>query len=299
MNNNSFTGTLNIYNGTIGVCTTMNVNKSCRGCNKNISGIHPAILHQKQKIIQNTVRIQSSLYTMNLASLSSHQSPSNTWQQINQSSGTYYVPPDVNWNQMSDRSQPSKQLIRTITKNRPSSMSAGGVGVDIKHNSYERRLNKLKGKHILKRGNLKTVDGQTMQGGKMYNMGIISGCNCSSALYPFQNNNNTIQEFNDAMYTWQVYFKVGETILVRKNMYNTMWYKGIIISIDSNILLVDFGNENVEEINSNEIPIIPYFKKNMDCVLPIDPTNPADLLEVLKNNQICEKEKLLESGILI
>ena len=35
----------------------------CRGCNIGLSGNTPADQYQKQKIIQNTVRVYSSLYT--------------------------------------------------------------------------------------------------------------------------------------------------------------------------------------------------------------------------------------------
>jgi hypothetical protein len=112
---------------------------------------------QTQKLIQETVRVKSSLYTMNLASLSSYQNPIETIQVIN----NYVVPPNTNWNQMSDRVKPSLQTVRiptrgnstksSVTSNRPGAMSPGGAGVDIKHNSYERRLLKLKGESILRK----------------------------------------------------------------------------------------------------------------------------------------------------
>ena len=40
---------------------------SCRGCNTNLAANNPASQYQRQKLIQNTVRVMSSLYSMNLA----------------------------------------------------------------------------------------------------------------------------------------------------------------------------------------------------------------------------------------
>lgn len=307
----NFNSILNIHNGTTGTCTTLNVNKSCRGCNKNLASDSPASIFQKQKIIQGAVRINSSLYTMNLASLNSYQKPPSNYQIVEQAGTKYYVPPNLNWNQMSDRGRPSVQFVktgsgstygassltRTKVRNRPGAMSPGGIGVDIKHNSYERRLNKLKGKSILKQGSPKVADGQMMQGGKVLNPGIINGCDCSSLPKKYYSNN--MEEFYNAMYDVKLYFKPGETILARKNKYNNLWYKGVIISIILNEFVVDFGDGNIEVINTNNIPIIPYFRKNLDCLLPINPTDPTDLLQVLENNNICIKEQLLESGIAI
>ena len=102
---------------------------------------------QTNKIIQNKVRIPSSLYTMNLGSLKSYNQPI-----------TY----NVCWNQMSDRAIPSiqKATIPTgfgnslngkhssFTSSKPGSQTPGGVGCDIKHNSYIRYLNRLKGKSL-------------------------------------------------------------------------------------------------------------------------------------------------------
>ena len=36
---------------------------SCRQCNQNLASNNPASQYQRQKLIQNTVRVQSSLYT--------------------------------------------------------------------------------------------------------------------------------------------------------------------------------------------------------------------------------------------
>ena len=129
-------------------------------CDTNLTSNTPANQYQRQKIIQNTVRVPSSLYSMNLAALNVYQKPSSTYNVVNVGGTNYTVSPGVNWNQMSDRKEPHLQQFatssgstyggnstkRSLTRLRPGSMSPGGSGVDIKHNSYERYLNRIKGK---------------------------------------------------------------------------------------------------------------------------------------------------------
>jgi hypothetical protein len=127
---------LNSYN-------TCVVKNTCGRCNKNLASNDPVSLYQKQKIIQKTVRVPSSLFTMNLAGLSTYQQPQTNYNLVNINGSTYITSPFVNWNQMSDRKQPHQQLIkisssnstkRTTTRLRPGALSPGGIGVDIKHN---------------------------------------------------------------------------------------------------------------------------------------------------------------------
>jgi len=146
---------------------------SCRGCNKHLTSNDISSQYQKQKIIQNTVRVASSLYTMNLSALSAYRYPNNTLK--------------VNWNQMSDRENPSYQKTyiptrggsiggnstkSTLTSCRPGAQSPGGKGCDIKHNSYNRYLNKLKGQGPLRNGDIINY------GNNSTKTNIISGCNC-------------------------------------------------------------------------------------------------------------------------
>ena len=87
-----------------------------------------------QKQIQKTVRVDSSQYTMNLAAISAYERP-------------------TTWNAMSDRFVRSIQhgsVAKGLPSHRPGYLTPGGKGCDIKHNSYERRLNRLKGKCTLK-----------------------------------------------------------------------------------------------------------------------------------------------------
>jgi len=113
--------------------------------------------YQNQRIINNTVRVQSSLYTMNLAALTAYQYNTR-----------------VNWNQMSDQPYPSFKSNNGSRRGKllPGS-SPGGIGVDVKHNSYDRYLNRLKGKGPLKQG-FKNNSGN--YGGN----GIINSCYCST-----------------------------------------------------------------------------------------------------------------------
>lgn len=172
----------------------------CRGCPMNTANSNsPASQYQRQRIIQQTVRQPQSLYTMNLAGLSSYQTPSSSQQLVEQNNAIYVVPPNVNWNQMSDRAKPSHQQTKvatrasstrhSITRLRPGALSPGGFGVDIKHNSYERRLNKLKGKSVLRRGVIPPNYGAPIPffdrafpiyGGKIVKTSLIN-CTCSSS----------------------------------------------------------------------------------------------------------------------
>ena len=155
---------------------------NCRGCrdrrcDTNLTSNTPAVKIQIQKIIQNVVRVQSSLYTMNVGALNAYRNPY------------------VTWNRMSDRGQASVQKTyvpggggqlggnstrSAITRCRPGALSPGGVGCDIKHNSYDRYLNRLKGRGPLRRG----IDAKTppISGGKVVNFSIVSGCRCPPAL---------------------------------------------------------------------------------------------------------------------
>tara|TARA_B100000424_G_scaffold266755_2_gene258423 strand:- start:826 stop:1479 length:654 start_codon:yes stop_codon:yes gene_type:complete len=93
-----------------------------------INGITDYDISATQKIIQKTVRVPSSLYSNNLASL--HINSNNL--------GT-----NKPWNNASDRvvahGPNSNQNISSIKQN---------YGVDIKHNSYDRYLGRKKSQHL-------------------------------------------------------------------------------------------------------------------------------------------------------
>jgi hypothetical protein len=99
-----------------------------------------------QKIICNQVRVPASMYTMNFSAFTS--------------AANRLANKNVHWNQMSDRALPAKQttvvptrgnsLHSTVTSNRPGAGSPGGKGVDVKHDSYARYLNRKKTGQIVK-----------------------------------------------------------------------------------------------------------------------------------------------------
>ena len=173
----------------------------CQGCNSNLASNSPASQYQRQKIIQNQVRVQSSLYSMNLKALNAYQKPNTLPETILLGGLNYLISPGVNWNQMSDRRMPHHQpnpsasgsnpggnsVKRTITRLRPGALSPGGTGVDIKHNSYERYLNRIKGKAPLRRGVIPPNYGKEyipfnpaypIYGGKVIKTSLVNGCNC-------------------------------------------------------------------------------------------------------------------------
>lgn len=211
-----------------------------------ISNLNPAIQYQTQKLIQKTCRVSSSLYTTNLAAVSTFQHPSSKYIPIKQNGAVYIAPPKVNWNQMSDRSKPANYSKQNITN------TAGvGVGVDIKHNSYNRYLNRLKGKGPVKRGIIPPNYGTPIpfnnaypiRGGKVVKTGIINGSSC---VCPNSNNDikyianevysynilNTIID-NDINYEDLLYVpNVGDVVWVLPDLKSTKELKGIVLSID-------------------------------------------------------------------
>ena len=303
---------IRIYDKKNDICSIMNMGNSCRGCYKNMSSDDPAMINQRQKIIQKTVRINSSLYTMNIAGLNVYQHPSKNYQIVEQAGSNYIIPHGLNWNQMSDRTRPSKQVVKsgsgstygsnssrgTKVRNRPGAMSPGGSGVDIKHNSYERYLNRIKGKGLLKKGQVQVNDGQRMTGGKDVRFSIVNNCECDTKTTNIKNNMyaNNIAEFNKVMYNINYSFEVNQKIFVRKNIYNKLWYKGTIIEINGNIYTIDFGTGIPEKIDIIIYPIIPNFKTGDEICGDTDPVNLNDLLE---NSDICYKEQIAESGIFL
>ena len=269
----------------------------CRGCNSNLASNSPASQYQRQKIIQNQVRVSSSLYSMNLKAVNAYQKPNTIPETILLGDLNYLISPGVNWNQMSDRRMPHHQpnpsasgsnpggnsVKRTITRLRPGALSPGGTGVDIKHNSYERYLNRIKGKAPLRRGVLPPNYGKEfipfnpaypIYGGKVIKTSLVNGCNCPEGedaegvigkeivdgeieklLYM-----NMYKEIYDIKYDYSVNDRV---IIIAKGLYfrNT----GKIINIIGNKYLVEFAQNNSEPFFYHEIMLsIPE-----KC--PIDP----------------------------
>ena len=246
----------------------------CRGCNtQTLTGNTPADQYQKQKLIQNTVRIYESLYTMNLGSLSSYvKKPKDVYR--------------VGWNQQSDRAYPSVQptLVKTgfnnslnsrhhsYTSSRPGTQTPGGIGCDIKHNSYDRYLNKLKGKKVLRRGVIPPTFGLPqipfnpafpIYGGKQFKTAIVGGCNCpldqnvdlsDSILY----NNPLFQNINDIVYN----YSVGTFVYAYENNMSSKARAEIIQDLGNNTFVIQFVDGTTKTVSISEI--LPYYPCNCD-----------------------------------
>lgn len=109
----------------------------CYACisNPTSNNSNPFAKYQALKQIQNTVGVDSSQYTFNLIPTATH-------------------PGQPVWKNTSDRAVPHKQFkanTAILSSYRPGAFSPGGVGCDVKHNSYVRYLNRIKGKVALRR----------------------------------------------------------------------------------------------------------------------------------------------------
>jgi len=305
---------------------------SCRGCAKNLAGDNPAAQYQRQKLIQNTVRVYASLYTMNLAGLSGYEKPLNVPQYVEQNGSVYVAPAKVYWNQMSDRARPANQVTKvasgttyhtsstkhTITRNRPGAMSPGGVGVDIKHNSYERYLNKIKGKGPLRRGVIPPTFGAPIPfnraypiyGGKTVKTSIINGCDCPDSTDSFENDkliygkeSNVLQ---DKILSVNYTFKVGDFVWAKKYVFKDIYYKGEIIEINNSEYTVKFDDDIIRILGYCDLLI--YFDcDSCQITLPIkedilsDPQNKRRILSEFssENNLYCVGLNLIATeGIL-
>lgn len=271
---------------------------SCRGCYNNLQSNDPASQYQKQKIIQNTVRVKSSLYTMNLEGLAGYKSPLNVGQIVSQSGAEYYVPPKSYWNQQSDRPSPANQDVVTgsgstyhgsstkhsIMRMRPGAMSPGGKGVDIKHNSYDRYLNKLKGKGPLKRGIIPPDYGAPIPfnraypvyGNKTVKTNIINGCDCSSN--GSQIYNSPESAIQDAILSVVYKFNIGDYVWAQKNISynNDTYYKAQIIDIVGNKYVLQFTDDNTITVTTVD-NILIY----TDCNCSID----SPLIDTILDDQ--------------
>lgn len=240
----------------------------CRSCDTNLTSNTPANQYQRLKLIQNTVRVQSSLYTMNLGSLSAYKKPT---------AETY----NVCWNQMSDRPFPSVQKATvptgfhnslnnkrySVTSSKPGSQTPGGKGCDIKHNSYDRYLNRIKGKAPLRRGVIPPNFGTPVipfnpafpiYGGKTTKTSIINGCNC-----PITDKTDDTKIYYDPLYqdinSVVFRFGVGDYVYAIENG-NDYYSRAVIIAINGDNYTIKFDDGTIEVQNINQLKI--YFPCN-------------------------------------
>jgi len=243
-----------------------------RDCDTNLNGNTPADQYQKQKLIQNTVRVYASLYTANKGPLTAYAQP------LKSNYG-------VCWNQMSDRPVPSVQKATiptgsnnslnkrhtSVTSSRPGCQTPGGIGCDIKHNSYDRYLNRLKGKGPMRRGVIPPTFGKPIKfnpafpiyGGKTFKANIVTGCDC-----PIESNIGKQEELIYDNPSWQPYpsgncnFEVNNYVYAMQTG-NTFYTRALIISIENGVYTVKFDNDTLQSVsNYNELLI--YYPCNCD-----------------------------------
>ena len=160
-------------------CTSCDYNKfNNTSCRSSCNVADPASTNTiTQKRIWRQVRTGSSMYTMNLAAL--------TVGAAILASGS-----NVNWNQMSDRVlagvQPAisatrgNSLRHTITSGRPGAGSPGGSGVDVKHDSYARYLNRKKATNL--KSQTQNLAPMALHGNKTSMNGLLANSvNCCPA----------------------------------------------------------------------------------------------------------------------
>ena len=143
----------------------------------------------KNKLIYNVVRTPTSLYMSNLESVVvSRDILYNLTKPESDDSKKYYIGQPGS-SQQSDRGKlsGSMQFNRTVpsrgnstkyskTSMRPGTQSPGGVGVDVKHNSYQRYLLKKKGLHALQGSDTLGKHNNRIQNNKYRKAPVIAGC---------------------------------------------------------------------------------------------------------------------------
>jgi hypothetical protein len=246
-----------------------------RVCNVNLTGNTPADQYQKLKQIQNTVRVYSSLYTSNLGPLSGYKKP------ITKPSDGLY---GVCWNQMSDRPVPSVQKVSvptgfhnnlnnrhySVTSSKPGSQTPGGIGCDIKHNSYDRYLNRLKAKGPLRRGVVPTNFGVPIPfnpafpiyGAKTVKTNIVNGCDCPIET-PEKNYKKDIQIYDNPYWqadpTGNCEFSVGTYVYAMQSG-NNFYTRAIITDVTNGIYTIEFDNGTIQTATIYELLV--YFPCN-------------------------------------
>jgi hypothetical protein len=144
-------------------------NTRCITCSNLADPVSTNVLTQKK--IWKQVRTGAAIYTMNIAALTSAAA------RLANPNGP------TNWNQMSDRVvaavQPALRPTRgnsvrsTVTSSRPGAGSPGGSGVDVKHDSYARYLNRKKASQ-LKTQNPLTAAATPLYGNKTSMIGLVA-----------------------------------------------------------------------------------------------------------------------------
>ena len=253
----------------------------------------PSTQYETQKIIQNTVRVPSSLYLSNVAPLNAYQDALT----LNQK---------VCWNQMSDRAvkhvQPhivgdgltGNSTRYTITRLRPGALCPGGAGVDIKHNYYERHLNRLKGRSVLRRGPIPSDFGielpfnlaKPVYGNKRVKTNLVAGCVC-----PADKTDVPITDLPNAIFGVPYQYFVGQKVYI---ITDTPFEEAIIKEINLEtqsftLTLLDGSLRTVGALN-----IEPYFP--CECATPLD--NSSLLVQAKLCNNLSDQLTLTATELI-
>lgn len=223
---------------------------NCKGFCNISSSLSSSAIYQRQKIIQNTVRVHSSLYTMNIGGLNVYELPDSTY--------------GVNWKQMSDRRIPhvQKNIVpsgrstkHSYTWHRPCCQSPGGSGVDMKHGSYDRYLAKLKGKGPLRRGVISQIEPEIkfnrafpIYGGKTFKTSIVNGYNCPIC---HENNADNIiyNSFQKNVFYNDIYkFNQGDFVLTYDDIHNKLVRAFVVEVLANNNYLIQLETTQVRRI---------------------------------------------------
>jgi len=197
--------------------------------------------YQTQQRIWNTVRVDSSQYLLNKSALSAYK--------------------PIVWNQKSDRPVPHVQQSipshgnstkRTLTRAQPGACSPGGIGCDVKHDSYDRYLNRIKGKALKGRNE---ENGLPIYGRKYYATHIIPSCSCTKIKH------NEPNEF--VIETTDVGIYVGDMVSWKKCKKKVF---GEIVSMLEDSVLIQQFNE-YGEFTDLDVVKLNEIKKDTPCFL--------------------------------
>lgn len=275
---------------TASVPTNWSSSVSCKGCNISNTHKNPVVNYQNQQRIWNTVRVNSSLYLLNKGALNGYEPPRDQ---------------QVNWNQMSDRLYPHIQYAvpsrgnstkRTLTSARPGACSPGGIGCDVKHDSYDRYLNRIKGR-VLKKGYISPEitkfiacggtppfdPSRPMYGGKYYNTQIIPSCKCPGDSMAITCPIELPRIVNECV------FDVGDLICWKKCVDNV--YGEVVSVLDINTLYVQQLNKYGEPTSVDVVKVRGVKRIDESCFLVREEPIPNEYFEksidALKVSETC------------
>jgi hypothetical protein len=133
----------------------------------------------------------------------------------------------------------------SVTSSKPGCQTPGGIGCDVKHNSYDRYLNRLKGKGALRR---------VITTNQSIKTNIVSGCDC----LPNQNqsiyNNPLYQPYPTSTYG----FNVGAYVYAIQ-MGTDYYKKAVVTNKTTDDVYTILFDDAVEQTVTNVNELLIYF----------------------------------------